>query len=122
MDVSPEADGVSAVNAAEAYNKGNIIRMVSASEADIIRLFGNKLGTFNVLEKSGVAALRNGGSGEPLKLQAVAGYKDAQGVVHTVQSFAPEDSPNAKIKTKWREHLAEWVERESAKDARTKAD
>src|SRR6478609_493950 len=60
IDVSPQPDRASAANAAEVYNQGNIIRMVGASEADVIRLFGSKLGTFKVLEKSGRAALRNG--------------------------------------------------------------
>ena len=118
LDVGGEAKGSAVTNATDAYNRGDIVRMIGASEADVIRLFGSRIGTFEVFQSSRQAVLGNvTPSSQPLHLQGIAGYKDAKGIVHTVQSFAPEEGPNSKAQTQWRQHLQKWVTREQAKAA-----
>ena len=107
FDLSSHANRSTVAHAAKAYNDGQIIRMSGANEADVVRLFGSKLGTFKVFQTSREQALRKASAGESLKLHGVAGYKDTRGVVHTVQSFAPESSSNATGNTAWSRHLDE---------------
>jgi hypothetical protein len=108
VDVGGGAKGAAVTDAADAYNRGDIIRMIGASDADVIRLFGSRLGDFKVFQSSGEAALSNAApGGRPLRLQGIAGYKDAKGIVHTVRSFAPAEGPSTKTQTQWRQHLEE---------------
>ena len=118
VDITPNPDATTAGEAARAYDEGNIIRVLNATEADVIPLFGVTLGTFKAFQASGKALSPDTARSKPLKLRAVAGYKDGRGVVHIVQSFAPDDSADVK-KSRWREHLDDWIRQEQAKAAQT---
>ena len=118
FDFDPHLDRKALTKALKAYENGDMVRVVGAGQADVVRLFGGKLGTFKVFSEarsmlidfSSIAKNPN-----RLTFQGVAGYKDANGVVHTVQSFAAADPIPTQPQGKWRKHLDEWVEREQAK-------
>jgi Big-like domain-containing protein/galactose oxidase-like protein len=122
-ELAPNTDRQTQQKAMEAYKNGHILRVLGTGPEDIARIFGSRLGTFDVSEESRRDALRIAGKEHrPLKLQAAAGYKDANGVIHTVQSFAPEQQPSDPKREQWRKHLDDWIEREQAKAAQASVD
>jgi hypothetical protein len=98
-------------------NRSAIIRVAGGTEADIKRLIGVQVGRATVKAASGTrpigaAAVR--AAGQPLTLQAMAAYTDANGTVRTAQAYAP-GSATANTEAGWRKSLDSWTTREQSR-------
>jgi hypothetical protein len=113
IDLSSTSTGDQASKARAAFAKGDaIVRMIGGSPADINRALGVKVGEFKAFTQrsKNPAAYAGAQSGSPLKVQAVAAYRDGNGIERSVVSFAPDGEV-------WRKHLDDWIMGEQSKSA-----
>lgn len=128
VDFDARLDHDAAIKARAAFENGDIVRIIGTSEADVVQVFGSRLGSFEVLNRQSrrsIAGFPSNPKGAiRLALQAVAGYKDANGIVHTVQSFAPAADDSTDNETHgfgnsarggWQKHLDDWITDEQEK-------
>lgn len=112
IDLSSTSTADEAGKARAAFTKGDaIVRMIGGSPADFKRLVGARLADSKALSESSQSA--KAGSRTQLKLQAVAAYKEKNGIERSVLSFAPETTK--RNGDGWRKHLDDWIQNEQTK-------
>lgn len=114
IDLATAASDVELTKAQTAFHdRSAIIRLVGATKADLSRLLNVQLPDVEATIKHGRRKIPMTGHGEKLQLQAVAVYTDGEGIVRSVQTFAPVDSDE----TKWRSLFESWISRELSRAA-----
>lgn len=100
IDLNSIATADEAAKARTAFlNGGAVVRMLGGSPADFERLVGARLADFNAFSQQGQT--RGTGPKKQLKLQGVAAYRDSQGILRTLLSFAPNQENARKQIDKW---------------------
>lgn len=106
IDITANQDAGELSKARAAFSKGDaIVRIVGGSPADFHRLLGAQLGDFQAFVEKGQSQVAASHKKSKLKLQAVAAYRDANGVLRSVLSFAPDGQA-------WQKRMDEWIARE----------
>jgi hypothetical protein len=115
LDISANATTEELGKAREAFTKGSaIVRLLGASSTSSERLFGISPKDVNIYsQRSADPNALKSAPHQNLKLQAMAAYTDASGVVRTVLSFAP-DATQATGAAPWKQHLDEWIQQQQA--------
>ncbi len=114
-DVTPDSSAEVRANAIQALNQGYMLRFVGASQQDIEQIFGARLGDFKILDRQRSSAGPE--RRERLVLKAIAGYRDAQGVPHVLESYAPENDTGQDGEPGWQGNLDAWIAQEQARAA-----
>jgi hypothetical protein len=108
IDVTTDSSDSELSTARAALSNGDaIVRIVGGTPADFHRLLGIQLGEFEAVIEKSQSPDPASGKKLKLKLQAVAAYKDADGVLRSVLSFASDGEA-------WQQPMDEWIASEQS--------
>ncbi len=109
VDITSESSPEEAGKARTALAKGEaIVRMTNGSLADFKRVVGASFGDFKAFSES--SRIQGTVPQKELKLRGIAAYRDENGILRSVASFALDDKD-------WQTHLDKWVANEQSKAA-----